>query len=142
VLANGLRADMSVGAYCKQSCPIKIWRADKGVGAYGVRPVVADVLGAEPLGATHMDFGHMSVTYEVALPDRQVMVWQQLVQAGLDKHTSGVQGAELGRWERRVRGLARSLDPYLRQVVPMCFLDDVTIKNVIVQGGELQGNRI
>ncbi len=65
--------------------------------------------------------------------------WRQLVQAELDKHTSGVQGAEWGRWESRVRGLARSLDPYLRQVVPTCFLDDVTTKNVIVQDGELQG---
>ncbi len=28
---------------------------------------------------------------------------------------------------------------YLRQVPPICFLDDLTIKNVIVQDGELQG---
>jgi len=211
------------------------------IEAQQVMRLVAAVLGVEPLGATHMDFGHMSVTYEVALPDRQVMVrtneraevfagtarnltlladlglpvprviasdlsktrypfaymilakipgrdlryelpsmtparmtrvaeqivdyqrrvatlphgtgfgwvpigargpftsWQQRVQAEFDKHTSGVQGAEWGRWERRVRGLARSLDPYLRQVAPTCFLDDVTTKNVIVQDGELQG---
>jgi hypothetical protein len=44
------------------------------VEARQVMRLVADVLGSEPLGATHMDFGHMSVTYEVALPDRQVMV--------------------------------------------------------------------
>ncbi len=211
------------------------------VEARQVLRLVADILGAEPLGATHMDFGHMSVTYEVALPDRQVMVrtneraevfagtarnlailaglglpvphviasdlskarypfaymilakipgrdlryelpsmtpaqmtcvaerivdyqrrvatlphgmgfgwvpigepgpftsWRQLVQADLDKRASGVQGAELDRWEQRIRELAQGLDPYLRQVVPICFLDDVTIKNVIVQGGELQG---
>ncbi len=26
-----------------QSCLITIWRTDQGVGAYGIRPVVADV---------------------------------------------------------------------------------------------------
>ena len=211
------------------------------VSAEQAMRLVADMLGVAPLGATYMDFGHMSVTYEVALPDRQVMVrtneraevfagtarnltilaglglpvlrviasdlskarypfaymilekipgrdlryelpsrtptqmtrvaarivgyqrtvatlphgagfgwvpigerapftsWRQLVQAERDKRTSGVQDAELVRWERRVRGLARSLDPYLRQVVPTCFLDDVTTKNVIIQDGELQG---
>lgn len=28
---------------------------------------------------------------------------------------------------------------YFRQVPPVCFLDDITVKNVIVQNGELQG---
>ena len=211
------------------------------VEARQVMRLVSDVLGVEPLGATHMDFGHRSVTYEVALPDRLVMVrtneqaevfagtarnmailaglglpvprviasdlskarypfaymilekipgrdlryelpsmapaqmtrvaaqivgyqrrvatllhgtgfgwvpigerapfasWQQLVQVGLDKHTSGGQNDELGKWERRAWGLAQSLEPYFRQVVPTCFLDDITTKNVIVQDGELQG---
>ncbi|MCW3096964.1 MAG: aminoglycoside phosphotransferase [Chthonomonadaceae bacterium] len=30
-------------------------------------------------------------------------------------------------------------EPYLRSVPPTCFLDDITVKNVIVQDGELQG---
>lgn len=30
-------------------------------------------------------------------------------------------------------------EAYLRQVPPICFLDDITVKNVIVQNGELQG---
>jgi hypothetical protein len=32
------------------------------VEARQVMRLVSDVLGVEPLGATHMDFGHMSVT--------------------------------------------------------------------------------
>ncbi len=34
---------------------------------------------------------------------------------------------------------ASRFETYLRQVRPMCFLDDITVKNVIVQDGELQG---
>ncbi len=30
-------------------------------------------------------------------------------------------------------------EAYLRQVPPACFLDDITVKNVIIQDGELQG---
>jgi aminoglycoside phosphotransferase (APT) family kinase protein len=29
--------------------------------------------------------------------------------------------------------------PYLDAVEPMCFLDDLTVKNVIIQNGEFQG---
>lgn len=40
----------------------------------------------------------------------------------------------------RLRHLAaQTFNPYLSQVSPQCFLDDITIKNVIVQHGELQG---
>ncbi len=59
------------------------------VEARQVMRLVADVLGSEPLGATHMDFGHMSVTYEVALlefnglaaPGRRLL--RGVVRAGL-----------------------------------------------------------
>jgi aminoglycoside phosphotransferase (APT) family kinase protein len=34
---------------------------------------------------------------------------------------------------------ASRFEVYLRQVRPVCFLDDITVKNVIVQNGELQG---
>jgi aminoglycoside phosphotransferase (APT) family kinase protein len=37
-----------------------------------------------------------------------------------------------------LQGIER-IKPYLLQVPPQCFLDDMTIKNVIVQAGELQG---
>jgi len=43
-----------------------------------------------------------------------------------------------GLWVR-VRRLVAAHEPYLRSVPPMCFLDDITVKNVLVQGGELQG---
>ncbi len=34
---------------------------------------------------------------------------------------------------------ASRFETYFRQVPPVCFLDDITVKNVIVQNGELQG---
>ena len=34
---------------------------------------------------------------------------------------------------------ASRFETYFRQVRPACFLDDITVKNVIVQNGELQG---
>jgi aminoglycoside phosphotransferase (APT) family kinase protein len=34
---------------------------------------------------------------------------------------------------------ASRFEAYLRQVSPVCFLDDITVKNVIVQDGKLQG---
>lgn len=40
---------------------------------------------------------------------------------------------------RRVRALVAAHEPYLRSVPPTCFLDDITVKNVLVQDGELQG---
>jgi len=203
--------------------------------------LVADALGLQPLRATHMDFGHMSVTYDVALPDRHVMVraneraevfagternlailtrlglpvprvlasglsrahypfaymilekipgrdlrdelpsmtparmtrlaerivlyqrtvatlprgtgfgwvpigeqgpfasWLDLVRADLGKSTNAAEGAVPVELVTRIRGLAEQFAPYLAQVPPTCFLDDVTTKNVIVQGGELQG---
>ena len=33
----------------------------------------------------------------------------------------------------------RAFEPHLRSVAPTCFLDDVTVKNVIVENGELRG---
>ena len=42
-------------------------------------------------------------------------------------------------WRIRVRRQRKRLEPYLRSVPPTCFLDDITVKNVIVQDGALQG---
>ena len=36
--------------------------------------MVRDVLGEEPLYVTHQDFGHQSLTFDVALPERNVIV--------------------------------------------------------------------
>jgi aminoglycoside phosphotransferase (APT) family kinase protein len=45
----------------------------------------------------------------------------------------------LGLWQVRVQERMRNFESYFRAVPPTGFLDDVTVKNVIVQNGELQG---
>lgn len=50
------------------------------------------------------------------------------------------QGDEkIARWQDRVRRQKERFEPYLRSLPSTCFLDDITIKNVIVENGELQG---
>jgi aminoglycoside phosphotransferase (APT) family kinase protein len=45
----------------------------------------------------------------------------------------------LGRLRQRLRSLRLRLEPYFRTRVPVCFLDDLTTKNVIVENGALTG---
>lgn len=45
-----------------------------GLSQDDVLRLVADVLGVRPLDAERMPFGHFNVTYDVALPDRHVIV--------------------------------------------------------------------
>ena len=49
------------------------------------------------------------------------------------------EAATAGVTEPRLAALVQAREAYFRQARPVCFLDDLTIKNVIVQGGELQG---
>lgn len=42
-------------------------------------------------------------------------------------------------YARQLRARLEAWTPYLAQIPPTCFLDDVTVKNVIVENGELQG---
>lgn len=49
------------------------------------------------------------------------------------------EAATVGVTEPRLAALVRAREEYFRQARPACFLDDITTKNVIVQGGELQG---
>jgi aminoglycoside phosphotransferase (APT) family kinase protein len=39
----------------------------------------------------------------------------------------------------RLRAIRRSVDPYFSSLRPICFLDDMTVKNVLVDHGDLQG---
>ncbi len=212
-----------------------------GLDTRQVLELVSAVLGAEPLGAAHLPFGHSSVSYDVALPGRNVIVRTnarpevfartghnlailaglglpvpRLLAADLTKsrypaaylildkipgrdlryELAGMTAAQMTRlagwivaFQRRVatlppgaafgwapiggrgpfpswEGLIRSelrgragrpqeaaiadltarleralprFAPHFAGVRPGCFLDDVTIKNVIVQAGELQG---
>ena len=188
-----------------------------------VLALVAEVLGTMPLSAVHQAFGHNSVTYEVALPGRRVIVRMNanasvftaternlaaLAGLGLPvptvlasdfsrtrfsfaylllnkipghdlryelaemTHTQMTRMAEqITQYQKRVMALplgagygyvglgetgpytswwdlicfedtpvqAVRFESYLRQVPPVCFLDDIMVKNVIVQNGELSG---
>ncbi len=206
---------------------------DVPVRAEQVRVLVRDVLSEEPLAVTHQDFGHKSLTFDVALAGRSVIVRTNAdagtfaaternlaTLAGLGLPVSHVLAADLtgarfpfgwmllekipgrdlrdelpamteaqmthlaeqivgfqrqvmalpagtgfgyaplgetgpfaslwdllqegeaatvGVMEPRLEALIRARADDFRQAPPICFLEDMTTKNVIVQGGELQG---
>ncbi len=202
--------------------------------------LVAQTLGKQPLSATHQAFGHNSVTYDVALPGRNVIVrananpqvfatternlavlaglglpvptvivfdltkthhpfawmvldkipgrdlryelaamtsaqmtrlaeqivdfqrrvtrlpqgsgygyvgigepgpyasWWELL--GFDKNAPPAsQTDNIRLWQGRVQKRMQNFAPYFHSIPPTCFLDDITVKNVIVQNGKLQG---
>jgi aminoglycoside phosphotransferase (APT) family kinase protein len=45
----------------------------------------------------------------------------------------------LRRWAKETARLLEHNKPYFLRVVPTCFLDDITVKNVLMQDGVLQG---
>ena len=206
---------------------------DVPVRAAQVRALVRKALGEEPQAVTHQDFGHNSLTFDVALAGRNVIVrtndaaeifartahnlatlaklglpvprvlaadltaqrfpfgWMLLEKipgrdlryeleamteaqmtrlaeqiVGFQKRVmalptgAGVGYAPLGEpgpfaslWdflhegeaatvgvrEPRLAAQIQARESYFRQTPPTYFLDDLTIKNVIVRGGELQG---
>ncbi|CAM4006720.1 phosphotransferase family protein [Saccharibacillus endophyticus] len=65
--------------------------------------------------------------------------WQQLIALDREdnfRQSGDIVGAELmSKLDRRLE----LLHPYFAEVEPICFLDDLTIKNVIVEKGDLRG---
>lgn len=206
---------------------------DVQVRAEQVRALVQGALGEEALAITHQDFGHQSLTFDVALAGRSVIVrtnddagafaaternlatlaglglpvprvlaadlsqsrvpfgWMMLEKipgrdlrdalpamseaqmtrlaeqiVGFQRRVMALpagtgfgyaplgetgpfaslwdllhagEAATAGVTEPRLAALVRAREEYFRQAPPTCFLDDITIKNVIVQGGALQG---
>lgn len=206
---------------------------EREMRAEQVGRLVRQVLGEEPRQVTHQDFGHRSLTFDVRLPERSVIVRTnadgrvfagtvqnivllrdlglpvprvlaadltrdhvpfaylildkipgrdlrdelavltepqmtrlaaQLVEfqkrvAGLSLGTGfgyvpiGERGPqpswwdvirpgppdETDPWEVRIFQAMMRHESYFRQVPPTCFLDDITVKNVIIQDGALQG---
>ncbi len=206
-----------------------------------VMMLISDILGIQPLTATHMTFGHNSITYDIRLPNRNVILrtnknthvfaktewnltilaqlglpvphvlatdvtqekypfaymmlekipgrdlryelptmthaqmtrvaeqtvtfqhkvatlplgngfgyvpigeqsafssWIELLQYEMNKSTHNASNEFIDRWSTRLTHIFSRFEPYLAQVQPTCFLDDVTTKNVIVLNGELQG---
>jgi len=65
--------------------------------------------------------------------------WLDLVQFEMNRAVNVTYIPVLAEWKVRLDHLLGKYKSYLEQVRPMCFLDDVTTKNVIVLDGELQG---
>lgn len=65
--------------------------------------------------------------------------WQDLVLAETRKNLPEQLEPSLEKWHERVFALTEVFTAHLEQISPTCFLDDLTIKNVIVQNGELSG---
>lgn len=185
--------------------------------------LAAEVLGVQPSAVVFQPFGHNSVTYEVMLPAKSVIVRMNvdasvfaaterniavLRRLGLpvpvvlasdlskarypfaylllDKipgrdlryEIAGMTAAQMTRLAERIVGFQRrvtalplgtgygwvgigetgsyaswrelvrseeeptsavNFEAYFQQVRPVCFLDDITVKNVMIQEGELQG---
>jgi aminoglycoside phosphotransferase (APT) family kinase protein len=85
-----------------------------------------------------------------AMPRGQGFGWAPIGRPALGKSWSDMFGrpvdepideppTPLNLLRSRLRGLRRDLEPYFQAVQPTCFLDDVTTKNVIVDGGQLTG---
>ena len=84
-----------------------------------------------PLGT---GFGYASVG-EVA----PFATWQALVLAETRKALPLKLEPPSAEYQDRIFALTDVFTPYLEQIAPTCFLDDLTIKNVIVQNGTLSG---
>ena len=65
--------------------------------------------------------------------------WIELLQFEMSNSTNDTYDGILSRWKKRLAPILIRFEPYLAQIQPICFLDDVTTKNVIVLNGELQG---
>lgn len=65
--------------------------------------------------------------------------WQELFEAELESVLNYRENNDLGFWAERVRQIVPRFYPHFEQVSPICFLDDITVKNVIVENGELRG---
>lgn len=65
--------------------------------------------------------------------------WTDIVRRDLASGLPNVQGRLSQAEIERLVESADRLVPYLDQVRPVCFLDDVTTKNVILRDGELKG---
>jgi aminoglycoside phosphotransferase (APT) family kinase protein len=65
--------------------------------------------------------------------------WADIIKRDLEKGKLTLEHLGENNLYQRITGLAQTLANYLAKVRPVCFLDDITTKNVIVQKGQLQG---
>lgn len=65
--------------------------------------------------------------------------WTDLFGLPAPAETTPEHGSPLEHLRARLRAVRRDIEPYFASLRPICFLDDLTIKNVIVEHGELRG---
>ncbi|TDG00691.1 phosphotransferase family protein [Paenibacillus piri] len=65
--------------------------------------------------------------------------WYDVVARDIDNHIHHLRYDVAERQLQAIHSRLEARKPYLAQVPPRCFLDDLTIKNVIVRDGRLQG---
>jgi predicted O-linked N-acetylglucosamine transferase (SPINDLY family)/aminoglycoside phosphotransferase (APT) family kinase protein len=87
-------------------------------------------IGTLPLGR---GFGWASIGGKAA-----AAAWSDLFGPQSTEDPPAADGS-LDRLRARLRAVRRSVEPYFATVKPVCFLDDLTIKNVLVEGGQVCG---
>lgn len=65
--------------------------------------------------------------------------WADIVFRDLNRHIDNIENQLSKREINRLLYQAEELRTYFDQVEPVCFLDDITIKNVMILDGKLQG---
>jgi Ser/Thr protein kinase RdoA (MazF antagonist) len=65
--------------------------------------------------------------------------WTDLFGLPANTTTPPEHAAPLEHLRARLRAVRRDIEPYFATLRPICFLDDLTIKNVIVERGALRG---
>jgi aminoglycoside phosphotransferase (APT) family kinase protein len=65
--------------------------------------------------------------------------WWEVIRPGEPPQVTAPSADLVDRLETCLLQHVARFEPYFREAPPTCFLDDLTVKNVIVQNGELQG---
>ncbi|OOC62487.1 phosphotransferase family protein [Paenibacillus ihbetae] len=65
--------------------------------------------------------------------------WSEIIERDYNRHLPHILDDIDQELIGRLASIKEHYEPYFKRVRPICFLDDVTIKNVIVRNGELQG---
>ncbi|MGF6725475.1 aminoglycoside phosphotransferase (APT) family kinase protein [Paraburkholderia sp. GAS41] len=85
-----------------------------------------------------------------SLPESQGFGWAPIRRHATTAQWTGIFGqpsteepphdaSALEHLRSRLRAIRRAVEPYFASLRPICFLDDMTLKNVLVEQGELQG---
>lgn len=65
--------------------------------------------------------------------------WAQIIKRNMEDHVGNITNDVSSEVVTHIQRMKQHYEPYLNRVEPVCFLDDLTIKNVIVHEGRLQG---